>query len=84
MESTSGNPLKVTAVIPKFDGTNWEAFSVAIKATLRYNGTWHLIETYDWATQQTAAGDDRPTPAVAATPTPEEIKAQAAWEEKNN
>ena len=81
--SSSSDPTKLTsAVIPKFDGTNYKVWADALRSFLRYQGLWFLIQGYGSTAQQALPGMPRPT--LSATPTPAEQAAQAAWDEKND
>ena len=81
--SSSSDPTKLTtAIIPKFDGTNYKVWADALRSFLRYQGLWFLIQGYGSTAQQAVPG--MPHPTLSATPTPEEITAQAVWDEKND
>ena len=82
MSSSSDLTKLMTAVIPKFDGTNYKVWPNALRSFLQYQGLWFLIEGYGSTAQQALSGMARPT--LSATPTLAEIMAQAAWDEKND
>ena len=81
--SSSSDPTKLTtAIIPKFDGTNYKVWADALHSFLRYQGLWFLIEGYSSTANQKLPG--MPCPTLSATPTPAEQTAQAVWDEKND
>ncbi|EKM49035.1 uncharacterized protein PHACADRAFT_202096 [Phanerochaete carnosa HHB-10118-sp] len=69
--------------IPQFDGTNYKKWSDAIRAFLRYQGVWYLVQGYGFTATVPVPGLARPI-AATGTPTATEIAAQAAWDEKND
>ena len=81
--SSSSDPTKLTTtVISKFDGMNYKVWADALRSFLWYQGLWFLIQSYGSTAQQALPGMACPT--LSTTPTPEEITAQAAWNEKND
>ena len=61
-----------TATIPTFDGSNYIAWSTALRGVFRYSGAWNIVEGNPSGT----------TPAVAlACPTTGAME-MAAWDEK--
>ncbi|EKM52169.1 uncharacterized protein PHACADRAFT_72721, partial [Phanerochaete carnosa HHB-10118-sp] len=82
--SSSSDPTKLaTSTIPQFDGTNYKKWSDAIRAFLRYQGVWYLIQRYGSTATVPVPSLARPI-AATGTPTATEIAAQAAWDEKND
>ncbi|EKM49060.1 uncharacterized protein PHACADRAFT_79227, partial [Phanerochaete carnosa HHB-10118-sp] len=83
MSSSSDLTKLATSTIPQFDGTNYKKWSDAIRAFLRYQGVWYLIQGYGSTATVPVPGLARPI-AATGTPTATEILAQAAWDEKND
>ncbi|EKM51288.1 uncharacterized protein PHACADRAFT_103520 [Phanerochaete carnosa HHB-10118-sp] len=82
--SSSFDPTKLaTSTISQFDGTNYKKWSDVIRAFLRYQGVWYLIQGYGSTATVPVPGLARPI-AATDTPTATEIAAQAAWDEKND
>ena len=81
MSSTSSSDkTKVTTSLPSFNGTNYREWADAIKAFMRFNGTWFLIEGYGSKKGTIVPGMARPTP----TTSPNNAAEVAAWDEKND
>ena len=81
MSSTSSSDkTKVTTSLPSFNGTNYREWADAIKAFMRFNGTWFLIEGYGSKKGTIVPGMARPTP----TTSPINAAEVAAWDEKND
>ena len=72
----------MTAVISKFNETNYKVWADALQSFLWYQRLWFLIQGYGSTAQQAVPGI--PRPALSATPTPEEITTQAVWDKKND
>ena len=76
--SSSSDKTKVQTSLPILNGSNYREWAEAIKAFLRYNGVWFLIEGYGSTADRKVDGTARPTP------TSTNADAVAAWDEKND
>ena len=69
------DPTRIPAsAIPTFDGSNYVAWSTALRGVFRMQGTWRIVEG-------NAAGT---TPAVPLACPATGADEQAAWDEKND
>lgn len=85
MSSSSSDKTKASVTIPTLNSTNYHEWADAIKAFMRFNGVWFLIEGYGTTATNKEAGMARPSPSVdATTRVTTNATATASWDEKND